>query len=97
MKKTCPGTPFITSLLVSTPTVLLDASGFQWQVRPCIQRRLKFLGPPLPPVVTEYQLVLLPARQANKLRDESLARGIMTLLGKPADQEGSGLADQRPM
>ena len=44
--------------------------------------------------VTESKLVLLAARQANKLRGESLGQGMVTLFGKPADQ-GDGLVSQR--
>ena len=47
------------------------------------------------PVVTESELVLLAARQANKLRDQVLGQGIGTLLGKLADREDGGCVSQR--
>lgn len=39
------------------------------------------------PIVTESELALLAARQANNLRDQVLGQGIGTLLGKPAERE----------
>ena len=47
--------------------------------------------------VTESELELLAAWQDNKLRDEMLEQGIVTLLGKPANQEDDGLMSQRSM
>ena len=38
--------------------------------------------------------MLLTAQQANKLRDEVLGQGIVTLFGKPADQEDGRLVSQ---
>ena len=45
--------------------------------------------------VTESELVLLTAQQANKLRDELLGQEILTLLRKPADREDGELVSQR--
>lgn len=47
--------------------------------------------------VTESELELLAAWQDNKLRDEMLEQGIVTLLGKPANQEDDGIMSQRSM
>lgn len=41
--------------------------------------------------VTESKLILLASWQANKSRDKVLGQGIVTSLGKPADQENGGL------
>ena len=46
-------------------------------------------------IVTESKLVLLTTQQADKLRDELLGQGIVTLLRKPADREAGGLLSQR--
>ena len=45
--------------------------------------------------VTESELVLLIARQANKSRDKVLEQGIATLFGKPTDLDDGGLVSQR--
>ena len=45
--------------------------------------------------VTESKLILLAIPQANKSRDELFGQGIVTLFGKPADQEDGGLVSQR--
>lgn len=47
--------------------------------------------------VTESEHELLAAWQDNKLRDEMLEQGIVTLLGKPANQEDDGIMSQRSM
>ena len=41
--------------------------------------------------VTEAKLISLATRQGNILRDDLLGQGIVTLFGKPADQEDGGL------
>ena len=51
--------------------------------------------PEAPPTVTKSKLVLLATRQTNKSRGEVLGQGIVTLFGKPADQEDGGLVSQR--
>ena len=45
--------------------------------------------------VTKPKLVLLATPEANKLQDELLGQGIVTLFGKSADQEDGGLVSQR--
>ena len=50
-------------------------------------------GPP--GLAIESKIVLLIAKQANKSRDKLLGQGIVTLFGKPADGEDSGLLSQR--
>ena len=42
-------------------------------------------------LVTESKLLLLATWQANKPGDEVLGKGIVTLFGKPADQEDGRL------
>ena len=49
----------------------------------------------LGPHVTKSKLILLAIQQANKLRDQLLGQGIMTLFRKPADREGGRLVCQR--
>ena len=46
-------------------------------------------------IVNESKLLLLTAWQTNKLRDEVLGQGIVTLFVKPADPEDGGLVFQR--
>ena len=43
----------------------------------------------------ESKFELLAPRQADKSRDKLLGQGIVTLFGKPADQENGGLMSQR--
>ena len=50
---------------------------------------------PLSDIVTESKFILLIKCQASKLKDEMLGQGIVTLFGKPADREDSGLVSQR--
>ena len=45
--------------------------------------------------VTKFKLILLTSLQANKLTDESVGQGIVSLLEKPADREDGGLMSQR--
>ena len=45
--------------------------------------------------VTKSELILLIARQANKLRDQVLEQGMASLLRKAADLECSALESQR--
>ena len=45
--------------------------------------------------VTKSKLILLASWQASKSRDNVLGQGIVTSLGKPADQENGGLVFQR--
>ena len=49
-----------------------------------------WLGP-----VTEFKLILLGARQTNKLRDKELGQGKATLFRKPANQEDGRLVFQK--
>ena len=44
---------------------------------------------------TEPKFPLLTARQANKFRDKLLGQGVMTLIGKLADQEDGRLVSQK--
>ena len=46
-------------------------------------------------LAAKSKLILLTARQANKLRDELWGQGIATLFRKPADRENGGLMSQR--
>ena len=43
----------------------------------------------------ESKFELLAPRQADKSRDKLLGQGIVTLFGKPANQEDGGLMSQR--
>ena len=45
--------------------------------------------------VTESTFTLFATQHSNKLRDELLGQEIVTLFGKPADQEDDGLVSQR--
>ena len=54
-------------------------------MRKCIQNTQPKLVIMINGSVTESKLVLLTARQANKLTDELLGKGIVTLFIKPAD------------
>lgn len=66
-------------------------------MRKCIQNTQPKLVIMINGSVTESKLVLLTARQANKLTDELLGKGIVTLFIKPADWEDGGLGSQRTM
>ena len=46
-------------------------------------------------IVIKSKLMLLAVQQENKSRFKSLGQGMVTLLGKPADQEDDGLVSQR--
>ena len=43
----------------------------------------------------ESKFELLAPRQADKSRDKLLGQGIVTLFGKPADQENGGSESQK--
>ena len=45
--------------------------------------------------VTKSKLIRLATKQANKLRDNLLGQGIVTLFGKPGEREDGELVSQK--